>query len=61
MTINVLLHIYEHGGSRIYIDQPGVGRRLVADTYLNEDFASAVKAFVQTWIDEHPESLENRI
>lgn len=50
--------IYDHNGSRIWIDTP-YKRNLLADTYLeNADFARAVKGFIEGYLIEHPELLE---
>ena len=40
--------IYDHGGSRIWIEQNG-DRELVADTYQSKEFAEAVKKLVDEW------------
>ena len=44
--------IYEHGGSRIYIDLP-TGRELIADTYSSAEYAKAVLQFTKEWLTKN--------
>jgi len=41
--------IYQHGGSRIWIEASGGTRELLADTYRDEAFALAVKKLADEW------------
>jgi hypothetical protein len=47
--------IYEHGGSRIWIEKPGGGRELLADTYTTADYANAVRDFTEKWLRQNKE------
>jgi len=42
--------IYDYGGSRIYIEKDG-HRELLADTYHTEEFAVAVRNFIDDWLN----------
>ena len=41
--------IYEHGGSRIWIEKDGK-RELLADTFTTEEYAKAVRDFTEQWL-----------
>jgi hypothetical protein len=45
--------IYDHGGSRIWIEQPGGKRGLMADTYGNAEYAKAVHEFTEKWLKQN--------
>ena len=46
--------IYGHGGSRIWIETDK-GRELVADTYMDEPFAVAIRDFAEQWLNSKEE------
>ena len=46
--------IYEHGGSRIWTEKED-GRKLIADTYTDAEYAKAVRDFTDKWLSEHKE------
>ena len=51
--------IYDHGGSRIWIETPG-GRELVADTYTDAEYAKAIREFTEEWLgtkNKNPDSI----
>jgi len=42
--------IYDHGGSRIWIETPDGRRDLLADTYTTADYAKAIRDFSEQWL-----------
>lgn len=46
--------LYAHGGSRIYAED-GRKRRLLADTYENEEYSLAVFEFTKNWFAKDEE------
>lgn len=45
--------IYDHGGSRIWLEKPNGRRELLADTYTTADFAKVVRAFTEEWLRQN--------
>ncbi len=45
---NIKHTIYEHGGSRLFFEL-GPERKLIADSYYDEKFARAMRAFVEEY------------
>ena len=45
--------IYDHGGSRIWIEKPDGGRELLADTYTTAAYAKAVRDFTEEWLRQN--------
>ena len=52
MGTEITLHqtIYGHGGSRIWIEKRDGGRELVADTYMDDKYAIAIRDFTDEWL-----------
>ena len=45
--------IYDHGGSRIWIEKPDGRRELLADTFTTADYAKAVRNFTEEWLKQN--------
>jgi hypothetical protein len=50
--------IYEHGGSRMWLEKNGE-RKLLVDTYTTDNFAKAIRAFTEEWL-RHNDKVERR-
>lgn len=49
---NLRQDIYEHGGSRIWIEEDDGTRSLVADTYTTAELSKAIRDFILAWLIE---------
>lgn len=52
--------LYEHGGSRIYIENEKTHRGLLVDTYHTKEFAVAIKEFTENWLIDKKHGERNR-
>ena len=53
IVMRIKHNIYDHGGSRLYVEDEKGNRNLIVDTYHTKEYALAIREFTEKWLKEN--------